>query len=98
MSLQDDLIEAANIDVMRRVLEPVDDDIPDPEIDFEACVKAFVHRTWRTVMPLSQAKRHAYFLNKAHSGMEWCRRIKAPAQMTERVEQWIERLERKWPS
>jgi hypothetical protein len=98
MSLQDDLIEAANIDVMRRVLEPVDDDIPDPGIDFEACVKALMKRTERTVKPLSQAGRHAYFLNKARSSMEWCRRISAPAQITERVEQWLERLERQWPS
>jgi hypothetical protein len=99
MSLQDDLIEAANIEVMRRVLEPVDDDdIPDPGIDFDACVKAIVERTERTVKPMSQAKRRAYFLDKARSSMEWCRRIKAPAQITERVEQWLDRLERQWPS
>jgi len=34
MSLKDDLAEAANIEVMRRVREPIDDDIPDPEINF----------------------------------------------------------------
>ncbi len=56
MSLQDDLIETANIEVMRRVLEPVDDDIPDPGIDFEACVKAVVKRTERMVKSLPQAK------------------------------------------
>ena len=56
MSLQDDLIEAANIEVMRRVLEPIDDDIPDPGIDFEACVEAIVKRTERTVKPLSKAR------------------------------------------
>jgi hypothetical protein len=56
MSLQDDLIEAANVEVMRRVLEPVDDDIPDPGIDFEACVKAVVKRTERTVKPMCTPK------------------------------------------
>jgi hypothetical protein len=44
MSIRDDLIETANIEVMRRVLDPVDDDIPDPEVDFEACVEAVVKR------------------------------------------------------
>src|SRR5437588_227514 len=44
MGLEDDLIEMAHIEVMRRVLEPVDDDIPDPEVDFEACVEAVVKR------------------------------------------------------
>lgn len=82
MSLQDDLIEAANIEVMRRVLEPVDDDIPDPGIDFDACVKAIVERTERTVKAMSEAKRRAYSLDKARSSMEWCHRIKAPAQVT----------------
>ena len=53
MSLQDDLIETANIEVMRRVLEPVDDDIPDPGIDFDACVTAILKQTERTVRPLS---------------------------------------------
>src|SRR5437899_12917471 len=98
MSLQDDLIETANIEVMRRVHEPVDDDIPDPGIDFDACVTEILKQTERTVRPLSHAKRHAYFLNKARSSMEWCRRTKAPAQITERVEQWLERLERRFPS
>jgi hypothetical protein len=99
MSPQDDLIEAANIEVMRRVLEPVDDDIPDPGIDFEACVKALVKRTERMLKSLSQAERRTYFLEKARSSsMEWCRRINAPAQLTESVEHWLERLERRRPS
>jgi hypothetical protein len=98
MSLQDDVVEAVNIEVMRRILEPVDDDIPDPGFDFDACVKALVKRTERKVKPLSHAKRHAYFLNTARSSMEWCRRINAPAQITERVEQWLDRLERQYPS
>jgi hypothetical protein len=98
MSLEDDLIEVANIEVMRRVLEPVDDDMPDPGGDFEACVKAILERTKRAVKPLSEVKRHAYFLEKARSSMEWCRRTKAPAEITGRVEQWLDRLERRWPS
>jgi hypothetical protein len=69
---------------MRWVLEPVDDGIPDPGIDFEACVKAILKRTEQTVKSLSQAERQAYFLEKARSGSEWCRRIKAPAEMTAR--------------
>jgi len=98
MSLEDNLIEMAHIEVMRRVLEPVDDDIPDPEVDFEACVEAVVKRTKRAVLLLSHAKRHAYFLRKARSSMEWCRRTNAPAQITERVEQWLDRLQRQYPS
>jgi hypothetical protein len=98
MSFQDDLIEAAKIDVMRRVLEPVDDDIPDPGIDFEACVTALVLRTKRTVKSLPPAKRRAYFLEKARSSMEWCRRTNAPAQITDSIEQWLERLQRRSPS
>jgi hypothetical protein len=56
MSLEDDLVEAANVEVMRRVLEPVDDGIPDPGIDFDACVEAIVKRTKRKVMLMSHAK------------------------------------------
>src|SRR5260370_42125453 len=97
MGLQDDLIEAANIEVMRRVPEPVDDEIPDPGIDFEACVEALLERTERLVKSLSQAGRRAFFLQKARRSMEWCRRVKAPAQMTERVEQRLGRLERQPP-
>jgi|SRR5579862_4351929 len=98
MGLEDDLIEVAHIEVMRRVLDPIEDDITDPGIDFEACVKAITERTKQTVKSLSQAERPAYFLEKARSGLEWCRRIKAPAQMTERVKQWLEGLERRYPS
>ena len=98
MGLEDDLIEVAQIEVMRRVLEPVDDDIPDPGVDFDACVEAVVKRTKRAVLLLSHAKRHAYFLQKARSSMEWCRRTNAPAQITERVEQWLDRLQRQYPS
>ena len=98
MSLEDNLIEMAHIEVMRRVLEPVDDDIPDPGVDFDACVEAVVKRTKRAVLLLSHAKRHAYFLRKARSSMEWCRRTNAPAQITERVEQWLDRLQRQYPS
>src|ERR1051326_8450453 len=98
MGVQDDLIQVTNIEVMRRVLEPVDDDIPDPGIDFEACVAAVVKRTKRKVKSLSPAKRHAYFLEHARSSLEWCRRINAPAQFTEGVEQWLDRLQRRWPS
>ena len=98
MSFQDNQIEVTNIEVLRRVLEPVDDDIPDPEIDFDACVDAVVKQTRRKVLPLSHAKRHAYFMNKARSSMEWCRRIKAPAEISQRVEQWLEGLQRQWPS
>jgi hypothetical protein len=50
------------------------------------------------VKSLSQAQRRAYFLEKARSGIEWCRRIKAPAQTIKHVEQWLERLERRLPS
>lgn len=98
MSFQDDLIEVTNIEVLRRAFEPVDDDIPDPGTDFDGCVDAVVKRTKRTVLPMSHAKRHAYFLNKARSSMEWCRRTNAPAEIRERVEQWLQRLERQWPS
>ena len=94
MSLEDDLIEVVQIEVMRRVLEPVDDDIPDPEIDFDACVEAVAKRTKRMVKSLPPAKRRAYFLEKARSGIEWCRRNNTPAQMTDRIVQWLERLER----
>jgi hypothetical protein len=62
MNLEDNLIEMAQIEVMRRVLEPVDDDIPDPEVDFDGCVEAVMKRTKRAVLMLSHAKRHAYFL------------------------------------
>jgi len=75
-----------------------DDDIPNPEIDFEACVEAVTKRTERMVKSLSKAERRAYFLERACSGKEWCRRIKAPAQFSGRVEKWLERLERRWPS
>jgi hypothetical protein len=98
MSFQEDLFETIQIEVMRRVLEPVDDDIPDPEVDFDACVQGVVERTARTVKPLSKAERHVYFLSQARSGMEWCRRMKTPAEMTQRVGLWLERLERRWPS
>jgi hypothetical protein len=36
MSLEDDLIEVTHIEVMRRTMEPLDDDISDPGIHFEA--------------------------------------------------------------
>jgi hypothetical protein len=80
------------------VIEPVDDDIPDPEVDFEACVKAVVNRMHGSVKSLSRADRHAYFLSKARNSAEWCRRTNAPAELTRRVEHWLDRLERKWPS
>ena len=98
MSLQDDLIEMAHIEVMRRVLEPIDDDIPDPEVNFEACVALIVQRTKRTVLLMSHAKRHAYFLQKARSSQEWCHRTKEPAPIAERVEQWLARLQSRYPS
>jgi len=83
---------------MRRVIEPVDDEIPDPGVNFEACVEAVVKRTRRAVLLMSHAKRHAYFLQKARSSLEWCRRTNAPVQITERVEQWLDRLQRQYPS
>jgi len=98
MSLEDNLIEMVHMEVMRRVLEPVDDDIPDPGFNFEGCVDAVLKRTRRAVLPLSHAKRHAYFLQKARSSMEWCRRTDAPAQITGRVEQWLNQLQRKYPA
>ena len=98
MSFQEDLLETTQIEVMRRVLEPVDDNIPDPEINFEACVEGVVERTARTVKRLSKSDRHAYFLNKARSGVEWCRRTNAPAEFTQRVALWLERLEGRRPS
>jgi len=98
MGLKDDLLEVVHIEVMRRVLEPVADDIPDPEIDFAACLEAVTKRTERMVKSLSKAERRAYFLEKARSGKEWCRAIKAPAEFSGRVEQWLERLERRGPS
>jgi len=94
MTLKDNLFELAQIEVMRRVLEPVDDDIPDPEIDFDACVDAILKRTARRVMPLSHAKRLAFFLNKARSSLEWCQTTNAPPAITKRVEQWLDQLER----
>jgi hypothetical protein len=98
MTFEQDLIETTNIEVMRRVLEPVDDDIPDPGLNFEACIEAVVERTAQTVKPLSKAERHVYFLNKARSSMEWCRRTNAPSEVTQRVGLWLERLERRRPS
>ena len=55
--------------MLRRVLEPVDDDIPNPGFDFEACIEAVVERTTRTVKPLSKAERHVYFLSPQRRGM-----------------------------
>ena len=98
MSLQDDLIQVTNIEMVRRVLEPVDDDIADPGIDFDACAEAVMKRIKRRVKSLSPTKRHAYFLGHARSSLEWCRRINAPAQFTQDVEQRLERLQRRWPS
>jgi len=79
--------------MLSKVPEPIDDDLPDPEVDFEACVAAIMQRTKRTVLLLSHAKRHAYFLQKARSSQEWCCRTKAPAPITERIEQWLARLQ-----
>ena len=98
MTFEQDLIETTNIEVMRRVLEPVKDDIPDPGLDLEACVEAVVERTARTVKPLSKAERHVYYLNKARGSVEWCRRTNAPPEITQRVVLSLERLERRRPS
>jgi hypothetical protein len=98
MSFHEDLLETTQIEVMRRVLEPVDEDIPDPWVDFEVCVEGVVERTARTVKPMSRAERQVYFLNKARSGLEWCRRTNVRAEMTLRVVLWLERLERRRPS
>ena len=98
MSLQDDLIKVTEIEVMRRVLEPVDDDIPDPEVNFDACVEGVVKRIRRKVKSLPPGRRHDYFLEHARSSLEWCRRAKLPAQFTEGVEQWLEQLQRRRPS
>jgi hypothetical protein len=38
------------------------------------------------------------FPEQSRSGMEWCRRMNAPAELTQRVVLWLERLERRWPS
>src|SRR5579884_3213407 len=98
MSLEDDVVKVTQIEVMRRVLEPGDDDLPDPEINFDACVEAVVKRIKRKLKSLPPARRHDYFLDHARSSLEWCRRAQLPANFTQGVEQWLEQLQRRRPS
>lgn len=94
MKLESDLIEATHADMMRRMLEPADDGIPDPGIDFSACLSALLERIEMAVYSLPRAERAAYFREKARGALEWCRKVRAPDVLTERVRAWAERLER----
>lgn len=90
--IDQNLVEAANADIMRRVFEPRDDGIPDPGIDFAGCVDATMERIRRAVSPLTEQERRAYFVEKAMDVWAWCLVAKAPDALTHRVEAWLRRL------
>lgn len=94
MSLKDDIIEAACCDVMKRVLEPVDDGIPDPQVNFDACTTALADRISEQVLAMSPIERRGYFIAKARDTVAWYEKIGIdganPAMS--RVRAWLGRL------
>lgn len=96
--LGNDLVELTLFEAMRRVLEPVTDDLPDPTVTFEAFTTAMLERVERTVFSLPYRERPAYFLERARESLRWCGDNRAPEVMTERVRRWLARLQREQAS
>jgi hypothetical protein len=94
MSLKDDIIEAACCDVMRRVLEPVDDGTPDPQVNFDACVTALADRVSEEVLDMSRSERRRYFVAKARETLAWYNKIGIDGAnpAVSRVRAWLGRL------
>lgn len=97
MKLATDTQELIHAEVMKRVFEPVDDDVPDLTCYFDAAVALIAHRTQQTIQAIPEAERHDWFLDRAMAMHGWCERTKAPGLFAERVAAWLTRLIKTMP-
>lgn len=98
MKLCSDAAELTYAEVMKRVFEPVDDDVPDPGDYFEACVALVADRVQRQIAAIPEAERHDWFIDRAMAMHGWCERVKAPDALAERIAVWLTRLLRRRPA
>jgi hypothetical protein len=98
MKLASDTAELIHAEVMMRVFDPVEDDVPDPGDYFDACIALITDRVGRQVQAIPEAERHDWFLDRAMAMHGWCARIKAPTPLTERVDAWLSRLIKTLPA
>lgn len=92
MKLGTDTQEMIHAEMLKRVFEPADDDIPDPSCYFEACLALLAQRTQEKIAAIPESERHDWFLDRAMAMHGWCERIKAPDPLAERVAAWLTRL------
>ena len=98
MKLASDTAELIYAEVMKRVFEPVDDDVPDPGIHFEACLALIADRVGRQVQAIPPAERHDWFLDRAMEMHGWCTRTKVATPLMERIDAWLSRLVKTLPA
>lgn len=87
-----DTIQLAYFEMMQRCLIPVDDDLPDPTVNFDAFCAAVADRTERIVYALPRAERHAYFVEKARGALAWCEANRAPDLLKRQARRWLAQL------
>lgn len=90
MDLKDNIIEAVHFDVMRRVLEPVNDGIVDPGVNFEGCMEMVSDRIEHVVATMTEFEQKSYFYAKAKMAHQWCLATKAPDDLTNKVHVWLQ--------
>lgn len=93
-NLHNDVVELAHAEMMRIVLDPeaLPDGVPEPEVDFEGCLRALVDRVEATVYSLPSAERPAYFQERARTLLGLAIAKQMPAVATERLSAWLRRL------
>jgi hypothetical protein len=92
MKLESDTIELIQAEMMKRVFEPVDDDVPDPSCYFEACLALLSSRVQQQIKAIPKSERHDWFIDRAMAMHGWCERAKAPDALAERIAAWLTRL------
>lgn len=92
MDVRENIVQAAQFEVMRRVLEPVDDGMPDPGVDFDGCCEAVTNRIQKELQAMPTVCWDDYFRCKAQDALEWCeKQTLIPSVMRTQIRHWKNR-------
>lgn len=89
MNFQEQIVQTAHFDAMRRVLVPdTSDGVPDPGVDFEGCLQAVMDRITNDTAVLTTSEKEDYFRKWSSDAKEWCARNDAPQDFTDKINAW----------
>jgi hypothetical protein len=92
MKLQTDLIELMHAEMMKRILVPMDEDLPDPGVNFQAFVDGLQAAVRRRAEAVPRAELRDWYVDQALAMQGWCAKNRAPSVVRERVDAWLRRL------